>query len=148
MCARRHLSWLDMQTVMHIPAQPKNWKCSYGRGAAAGISFLGLPAVPLPYKDSTATAPAESGALAPAPSQASGQSTVKSFVSSFINVWNLPIMHCKPILLSHALTSSPLYHYCWINSSQGCNCAAAVCEHHSFLSHAICASSDTGVDVS
>ncbi len=58
---------------------------------AAGVSFLGLPplpAVPLPYRDSTAEAPlsAESGAMAPAPAAATGEGVVKSFLTSFIDV--------------------------------------------------------------
>ena len=75
-------------------AQYNVWMCSIGRVPAAGISFLGLPAVPLPYKDSSASAPAESSAQAPAPAQASGQSTVKSFLTSFIDVCSLASPHC------------------------------------------------------
>lgn len=59
--------------------------------AAAGISFLGLPAVPLPYKDYSAEAPAETGAQAPSPEKATGQSTVKSFLESFVNVRTPPL---------------------------------------------------------
>ena len=58
----------------------------------AGISFLGLPAVPLPYKDYSAQAPADTGASAPAPDKATGESTVKSFLESFVNVRNLTLI--------------------------------------------------------
>ena len=78
--------------------------------AAAGISFLGLPAVPLPYKDYSAVAPsAESSVQAPAPAKASGENTVKSFVSSFIDVRILPSEHCTAIFLGHILAITPVY---------------------------------------
>ncbi len=54
-----------------------------------GVSFLGLPplpSVPLPYKDNSAPAPVSLVAAAPAPEQATGESTLKSFLSSFVDV--------------------------------------------------------------
>ena len=74
--------------------------------AAAAVSFLGLPAIPLPYKDFSAEAPAPefSPAQAPAPAHETGADVVKAFVGHYIEVRHFsPPHYARPRATSATL---------------------------------------------